>query len=166
MVEGELADLVDEQGPAVCGLEDPGLISIGPGEGALAKPEERALGQGRREGAAVEHDQGPAPTRGPVDRLRRALFARAGLPEQQDVQGRRRELVDLRVELAHGQAAPVQLAVAVGGEDLELDLGDLEEREATRPGPKHVADLELDLGMLGARPTAEKILARLRERHR
>ena len=56
--QGQVRDLVEEQGPAVGGLKEPDLVGNGPGEAALAMPEQFALHQVLGDGPAVDRDEG------------------------------------------------------------------------------------------------------------
>ena len=60
-LEGQLADLVEEEGGAVRDLEAPLALHDGPGEGALLVPEELALDERGGQRRAVELDEGPGP---------------------------------------------------------------------------------------------------------
>ena len=59
---GHLADLVQEDGPSVCKLEEtpPGVDSAG--EGALLVPEELTFQQRLGQGGHVDGDEGPVPS--------------------------------------------------------------------------------------------------------
>ena len=57
-VEGELADLVEEDGAALGGAEQAFLVAVGAGEGAFDVAEEFAFDEGGDEGAAVDGDEG------------------------------------------------------------------------------------------------------------
>ncbi len=84
----ELAELVEEHGPAARRLECADPILVGTGEGALPMAEELALQQALDHRAAVDHDERAGRTARPcVNRLREQLFAGAGLALDQD--GRR-----------------------------------------------------------------------------
>lgn len=80
-IEGELADLVEEDGAAVRGLERALAGRDGSGEGALGMAEEDGLGDARGERRAVEDDErllGPRALL--VERARDELLAAAGGP--------------------------------------------------------------------------------------
>jgi hypothetical protein len=128
-IERQLAELVEEQGPAVSQLEQalPGHDRAG--EAALLVAEQLALDQVGRDRAAVEHDQLAALARRHlVDRLRHDLLAGPGLALDHDRGRGRRDLLDDRVDLAHlGVAADEQAEpVAVRREDLDLLLARVE----------------------------------------
>src|SRR5579883_889609 len=59
-LERQLPDLVEEQGPAIGRLKQPGARAEGAGEGALLVAEQFAFDQGGNEGAAVDGDEGAA----------------------------------------------------------------------------------------------------------
>ena len=80
-----IRDLVDEQGPAVCDLEQPVLRSRGARERSLHVAEELVLQQLRLQAGAVERDKGlvlafAADVQGPGDEL----FSRAALTLDED----------------------------------------------------------------------------------
>jgi len=86
----ELADLVEEQGALVGGLDVAPAIGVRAGEGPAAVAEELALHEAVDEGAAVHRDERPRPTRELVHVPREHLFACARLPlEEQRHVGRR-----------------------------------------------------------------------------
>ena len=104
-VGGELADLVQEQRAPVGQLEAADLRPGRPGEGALLVAEQLALDEGRRQGRAVDLDEGPVPARAPVvDGVGQQLLAGARLAEEQHRAGRGRHLGDLREDLEDGRA--------------------------------------------------------------
>jgi hypothetical protein len=58
-VDRELSELVEEQGPAV-GLGKRSLASLArAGERSLLVPEQQALGERARDGAAIDHHERP-----------------------------------------------------------------------------------------------------------
>src|SRR6266536_678512 len=59
-----LPHFVEEQGPAVRGLEEPLLVLVGVGEGPLHVAEELALKEGVGQGAAVDGDERTVASRG------------------------------------------------------------------------------------------------------
>ena len=56
---GDIADLVEEQDPALRGLEEPLLVVDGSGKGAFLVAEELAAQQRIREPGAVGRNEGP-----------------------------------------------------------------------------------------------------------
>src|SRR5438309_12045176 len=54
---GKIADLVEKQGAAVRGADESDAVAVGAGKRALQMPEKLTIGQGRREGAAIESDE-------------------------------------------------------------------------------------------------------------
>ena len=82
--QGQLADLVEEQGGAVGKLELAGALLAGAGKGAAHVAEELALGQGFDEVGAVHRQQGLlVARRGGMDGKRRQLLANARLAGDQ-----------------------------------------------------------------------------------
>ena len=83
----QLADLVQEEGPAVRGLDQSLATPRGSGEGSALVAEELALHQVRRNRRAVHgHEGAPASGAGAVQRLSHDLFARAALSRDQHAQ--------------------------------------------------------------------------------
>src|SRR5690606_20979312 len=90
-LERQLADFVEEQGPAVRLLEYARLVAIGTGECPLAKTEHRRVGERGCDRAAIEGDEWLRPSLGQlVNRAGGKLLASAGLAEDQDVERRER----------------------------------------------------------------------------
>ncbi len=88
---GKLPDLVQEKRPPAGPLEPSALAGDRPGEGALLVPEKLAVHQARRDGAAVDLDEGAFTARGRVvDGVGDDLLAGPGLAQQQHraVEGR------------------------------------------------------------------------------
>src|SRR3546814_13217351 len=76
----QLGHFVEEQGAAVGGLEQAGLVGVGTGEAALLVAEEFAFHQLRRDRAAVDRHERPAGARAlGVDGAGDELLAGAGL---------------------------------------------------------------------------------------
>ena len=84
--EGQLADLVEEDGALVGDLEETGLaLAVGPGEGAALVAEQLALGKVLGDRAAVDADEVlPGAGGALVDVRRDALLADAGLALDED----------------------------------------------------------------------------------
>src|SRR5688572_17022558 len=79
-MQRQLRHLVEEQGAAVRGLEEPVAVLVGAGEGALAVAEELAFHQGFRDRAAIHRDEGLGAARAVlVDQARGELLAAARL---------------------------------------------------------------------------------------
>ena len=136
-LEGQLADLVEEEGAAVGDLEAALALGDGPGESALLVAEELALDERGRQRRAVELDEGPGPARAQVvDRVGDELLADARLPLEEDRARRGRHLLDPREDVAQDVAAAddplearLDLLAQVGVVGLEplaqpLDLGE------------------------------------------
>jgi hypothetical protein len=82
---GREADLVQEEGPAVRGLEEPGLGLARVGERAPLVAEELGLEQGLGDGRAVDVDERPRRAGpGPVHELGEQALAGAGLTQDED----------------------------------------------------------------------------------
>ncbi len=82
---GHVADLVQEDRPAVGRLELPVLLTDGAGEGALLVAEELALEEPLRNGGAVDGDEGfPRAAARPVDLPRYHVLAGAAFAEEQN----------------------------------------------------------------------------------
>src|SRR5262249_43683799 len=95
-VEGQFADLVQEDRAAMGELEAPHFAAEGASEGPLFVPEELTLDQRGWDGGAVDLDQGSLLTRtavmnGPCDQL----FARARFAQDEDRGLGRRHLLHL-----------------------------------------------------------------------
>src|SRR5438132_886323 len=83
-LEGDLADLVEEERAAMGHLEASDLLCDGPGEGAALVAEELALEKPRRDGRAIDLDEGPLPAAASVvDGARDRFLPRAGLAEDE-----------------------------------------------------------------------------------
>ena len=84
-VDGQLSELVEEDGSAVGFDERRDTLVDGAGECAALVTEERALGEGRRDGAAVDDDERLVRARARlVDGGRDELLTAAGLTEDED----------------------------------------------------------------------------------
>ena len=107
----ELADLVEEERPAVGELE-PARLRLGrAGEGALLVAEELALDERGGQGGAVHRDEGPvAPRAVRVKAAGEQLLAGAGLAEEEDRRVGVGHLTDSLQRLAEGGAPPDDLA--------------------------------------------------------
>ncbi len=105
-VEGQLADLVEEQTPAVRDFELTGTRLHRAGERAAGVPEELALGDGLGQRRAVEVDERLLGAAGAlVQRAHDELLADAGLSGHKDREVRARDEVDLLAEARDGGAA-------------------------------------------------------------
>src|SRR4029077_1484077 len=95
-VEGQLSDLVQENGASVSELEAADLLLDGAREGALDVSEQLALDKPRRDGAAVHFDQRPVvSSAAAVNGPREQLLAGAGLAEDEDRRVSGRHALDL-----------------------------------------------------------------------
>ena len=105
-LEGQLADLVEEEGGAVGDLEAPLALGDGPGESALLVPEELALDEGGRQRRAVELDERPVPAGAQaVERVGDELLPDARLALEEDGARRGRHLLDAGEDVAQDVAA-------------------------------------------------------------
>ena len=112
---GELADLVEEEGPSGGLLEEAAPIARGVGEGPLLVPEELALEQVLGDRAAVQRDEGERlPVGVRVERARDQFLAHAALAADEDGGLELGDLRDRPEDVAHGGA--------LGEDRLELML--------------------------------------------
>ncbi len=140
-LERHVADLVEEQRPAVRRTHEARLVAIRAREGPALVPEELALEEGLRDGGAVDGDEGAAAPRHAVQLARRDLLARPALTAEDDAEGRRRDalealeqLVDLgaaeqgarrvRAPRAPGLHRPVEAVADVPHRAVEHELED------------------------------------------
>ena len=106
-LERQLADLVEEHGPAVGRFEGADALAIRAREGAAYVPEELALDEVRRDRAAIDDDERLVGPRTALEDLRRDdLLAGATFALDEDVDVARRDLLEKREELPHGNAGP------------------------------------------------------------
>ena len=106
-VDRELAELVEEDGAAVGLDERRDALVDGAGERAALVTEERALGERRGNGAAVDDDERLVRARARlVDGLRDELLAGARLARDEDGQLGRRGLAEALEDGAHPRARP------------------------------------------------------------
>src|SRR5262249_46483899 len=104
-VERDVADLVEEERPAVGQLETPGPVAYGPREGALHVSEKLALQERRRQGRAVDaHERLAGPRARLVEGAGEQLLARARLAAQEHGRGAGGDLADQLQEAPHGRA--------------------------------------------------------------
>src|SRR2546427_10433989 len=83
-LERDLADLVEEEGAAMGHLEASDLLRDGPGERAPLAAEELALQEPRRDGGAIDLDEGSLTAAASVvDGARDQFLPRAGLAEHE-----------------------------------------------------------------------------------
>ena len=119
----ELADLVEEERPAVGELEPARLRLVRAGEGALLVAEELALDEGGGEGGAVDRDERPGvPLAVRVEGAGEQLLAGAGLPEEQDGRGGVGDLADLLHNRLQGRAPPDDLAEVPSLDELRVQV--------------------------------------------
>ena len=114
-LQGHVADLVQEQGAAVGGLEEAGAVAIGAGEGALAVTEEFGFEHVLGNGGAVDRHEGTLGTvAGVVDGAGQQLIAGAALALDEHAHVAAGNAPRLLQELLHGAAlADDRLAPAV-----------------------------------------------------
>ena len=145
----ELADLVQEDGPAVGQLEAAGLALVGAGEGTALVSEQLALQQLARHRRAVHLDEGTPPAgRVGVDGPRHQLLADAGLAAHQHGDVGAGGLLDHLLDLTH-LGADQQGHLALQPVAVVLD-GRRRRRLPAGPGD-HGADRALELlGGVGA----------------
>jgi hypothetical protein len=150
---GDAAELVEEEGSAVGADEGSGAGGARTGEGALHVPEELALEEGLREGAAVDGDEGLVAPRGEVvDGAGGELLAGSGLAFEEHGDVAVGGELEHGEGLAHHQALAHQLAAAARarGGDLQRagDGDDAHEAAAElERGPERDAGL-VDVGAL------------------
>ncbi len=119
--ERQLADLVEEEGPAVGHLELPGAVARGAGEGARHVAEQLALRDGLGQGGAVDVDEGLVPPRGErVDLVGDPLLADARLPGDEDREVGGRDRGDLLEEPPQRRARADDVAARLHGVPVEL----------------------------------------------
>ena len=115
----DVADLVEEDGAAVGGLEEAHLGRAGAGEGPALVPEQLGVEQLPREAGAVQVDEGaraPEPVR--VDPAGQHALPGTGLPLDEHRAVRQRHPARLTGQLADGTARPherVDRQLAAGG---------------------------------------------------
>ncbi len=108
-VEGQLAELVEEQRPSVRGLEEPGPAAHRPGEGPAHVPEELAREHLPGEPRAVHRDQRPRAPAAGVQRLGDELLPGARLPRDEDREPLPRHQADGTTHPGDGVAVPDEL---------------------------------------------------------
>jgi hypothetical protein len=109
-LEGQLADLVQEEAAILGVLEVARLGGACAGKGALGVAEQRRLDQRRCERRAVQREERPRrPAREPMQAVRDELLAAARLALDQHREGRDGELRDLAAQLLHRGARAHQL---------------------------------------------------------
>ena len=102
---GDVADFIEQQGPAVGHLEPADLPPFGAGERPLFVAEELAFQQRVVQDGAVERHERTGPARiGGVQRLRDQLLAGPGLALDQDRRAHRPDLLDQVEQLANLRA--------------------------------------------------------------
>ncbi len=111
-LEGDEADLIEEERTPLCFLESPLAGLLGTGEGTLLVAEELGLDQGGREGRAVHGDQILLPPgREEVQAPGGDLLAAAPLADEQHRSVHRRRTAELALELEEDLALPQRLLV-------------------------------------------------------
>jgi hypothetical protein len=105
----QVADFIEEQGAAVCGLEEAFAVLLGAGEGPLAVAKELGFQQLLGDGAAVDGNEGAfGPHADIVDGPRHQLFAGAGFAPEHDRRHAACHLFDQVAHLLDGGAATGQ----------------------------------------------------------
>ena len=100
--KGEFANFIEEQRAVISHFELAAAVADRPGKGPFDVSEQLAFRHAFRQRRAVEIDQRIHRTgRGFVDRFRHQLFTGAGLSEDQHVQIRRGDNLNLFFELRH-----------------------------------------------------------------
>src|SRR5439155_17571771 len=155
-VERDLADLVEEERAAMGHLEAADLLRDGPGERAPLVTEELTLEEPRRDGRAVDLDEGSLAAAAPVvDGACDQFLPRAGLAEDEHGRVGRRDGLHLLQGVVEERALADDLFERVFGADLALEvetllgeplreLRDLPERERVGDRHRHLAADSLD----------------------
>ncbi len=139
-LDGDLADLVEEQRAAVGELEPPGLARRGAGERALLVAEQLRLHQRLRDRGAVDLDERPVLTaRVLMQRLGDELLAGATLARDQHRRRRVGDLVDHLVDREHLIALADEPVAA-----FDLGLDRVQRRPRLRPVRDRLADRLVD----------------------
>src|SRR5688500_15445436 len=133
-VRGHLRYLVEQQRPARGRLDQRALVAVGAGEGPAAVAEQLRLDQLRRDGGAVDADEGALDARArAVEGRRHQLLARPRLALYQHRGVRRRgraddlvNLLDLRVAADETEVVAVALERALERAVLALDVVELQ----------------------------------------
>ena len=122
-LQGQLADLVQEQRAAVGQLEAALVLANRARERALLVPEQLAFDEAGRDGRAVDlHQQPLAPRAGLVDRPRDQLLAGSGLARDEDGGVGRRDHGDALHGVAQARRAAHDLAAFVEAADLSAKV--------------------------------------------
>ena len=125
--EGQLADLVEEDGPTLARFEDAHTRLGGAGERAADVTEEDRLGERARDGAAVEHGERTPRISTLVQRPRDDLFAAPRRPFDENAEVGRADALERRVEGAHRSALADEASVRVTRRSFaDLARGDVE----------------------------------------
>ena len=112
---GSPPHLVEEQGPPVRGLEEPRLVRHRPGEAALLVPEELALQEVLRDGAAVDgHERLAGPGSLIVDVVGHQLLAGPRFAGDVDRRLAAGELRDSRAGSPHGLGIADEASLRLG----------------------------------------------------
>ena len=132
-VEGELADLVEEDRAAARGLERALAQGDRAREGAAFVTEELTLDEGVRDRSAVDDDEGLRTAAAPHDRARQHLLARSGLALQEHRRVRPGHAVEDPEDPAHGDPLSDDAVEVVAGVRL-----DVQQRQAGTERQLHV----------------------------
>src|SRR4029077_12822711 len=120
-LRGDVADLVEEQGPPVRQLESPDFLADGPGEGAFLVAKQLALQQSSGDGRTIQFDKGTAlPRAQVVNGAGDQLLAGAGFAPNEHRGASGGDRLYLTENAAEGSAIPDDLPEVVLGADLLL----------------------------------------------
>ena len=146
--QGQLADLVEKERPAVGQFEAPLALHVGPRVGPLLVTEELALQELLRDGPAVDDDEWPLAVLAlPVDRLRDKLLPGPALARDQHGDVGRGHLPHRGKDLLHLRACP-QHPLEVPLPRLQLKLGILPLERGDVQGPPQDRPSSLDVDRL------------------
>src|SRR5580700_2010280 len=102
---GEIADLIEEERPAVSGFKPPHTPLQGTSEGAFLVPEKLRGNQRLRDGGAVHADEGSrCAVRSPMKCASNQFFTRSGFAQDENGRIRRCNFCHLLQHLPHGFA--------------------------------------------------------------
>ena len=110
-LQRHIANFIKEDGTAISQLKAPDLFAVRPGEGPPLPAKQLALYQGRRQGRAVDRDQGSVLARAAaVDCTGHHAFASTGLAQKKNRRINRRDLLDLQKDMGEDSALADDLA--------------------------------------------------------
>ena len=139
----DLADFIEEKGPAVLGFETAHAAFVGAGEGTFLMTEKLGLQEVRRDRGAVHRHEGAlGALAGLVDHLGKQLLARAGLAEEEDGRVRGGDRTDLLDRMLQGRRGTDDLAEGEFPVEAGLQRDDfLLGRPRLQPTLQHQLDL-------------------------